>query len=170
MRLLGLDPGLRRTGWGVIEADDNRLGFIAAGTIVVDAAPPLADRLARLFQELQAVIAEHRPAAAAVEETFLNSNPESTLKLGHARGVALLAPALAGIPVAAYAARLIKKTVVGTGRADKRQVQAMIGVLLPGSRVVGADAADALAAAICHAHHAETALRWTGQTSLEVRP
>jgi crossover junction endodeoxyribonuclease RuvC len=170
MRLLGLDPGLRRTGWGVIEADGNRLGFIAAGTIVVDAAPPLAERLARLFQGLQAVIEAHRPAAAAVEETFLNSNPESTLKLGHARGVALLAPALAGIPVAAYAARLIKKTVVGTGRADKRQVQAMIGVLLPGSRVVGADAADALAAAICHAHHAETAARWSGQTNLEVRP
>lgn len=159
MRLLGLDPGLRTTGWGIVEAVDNRLSFVAEGQVTSRPDRPLAQRLAELHDGLQAVLAEWRPAEAAVEETFVNRNPTSTLKLGQARGVALLVPALAGLVVAEYAPNLVKKTVVGTGHAGKEQVQMMVRTLLPGCLADGADAADALAVAICHAHHRQTALR-----------
>lgn len=153
MRLLGLDPGLNRTGWGVIEVEANRLVYVADGVVESDAGRPLAVRLAALYEGIVGVIAEFRPGEAAVEETFVNANGQSTLKLGHARGVALLAPAQSGLPVAEYAARLVKKSIVGTGRAEKDQVAHMVRCLLPGARIAGADAADALAVAICHAHH-----------------
>lgn len=153
MRLLGLDPGLNRTGWGVIESVANRLIYVADGVIESDATDTLADRLAVLHAGVVRVIAEHKPEEAAVEETFVNVNGQSTLKLGHARGVVLLAPAQAGLPVAEYAARLVKKSIVGTGRAEKNQIGHMVRCLLPGARIAGADAADALAVAICHAHH-----------------
>lgn len=153
IRILGVDPGLRRTGWGVIDSAGSRLSFVAAGVIVPDESATLADRLAGLHRGLLAVIADHAPQEAAVEETFVNANPASTLKLGQARGVAMLTPALAGLLVAEYAANLVKKTVVGAGHAEKRQIQAMIAVLLPKATYKGADAADALAIAICHAQH-----------------
>ncbi len=152
MLILGLDPGLATTGWGIVSAQGNRLSHIANGQIASDAKAPLAERLLTLDVGLNAVIAEHRPTHAAVEEVFVNANPQSTLKLGQARGVCLLAAARAGLPVAEYAARLVKKAVVGTGGAEKRQVQAMLAILLPGVKPAGADAADALAVAICHAH------------------
>lgn len=160
MRLLGLDPGLRRTGWGIIEVEGNRLGFVAAGAIATDSAAGLALRLNHLFSALIDMIDQHAPLEAAVEETFMNKNAQSALKLGQARGVVLLAPARIGIPVSEYSANLIKKTVVGTGHAAKEQIQMMVKTLLPTSNVgADADAADALAVAICHAHHRETALR-----------
>lgn len=159
MRLLGIDPGLQRTGWGIIDAVGTRLSHVANGVVASDGSKPVAERLAELYEGLAAVIATHRPVAAAVEETFVNKNPTSTLKLGLARGVALLAPARAGLPVGEYPANLIKKTVVGAGHADKRQIQAMVRVLLPGCQIAGPDAADALAVAICHAHHG-TARDW----------
>lgn len=159
IRILGVDPGLRRTGWGVIAAEGARLSFVAAGTIQPDEAQPLAQRLAALHEGLAAVIAVHLPHEAAVEETFVNTNAASTLKLGQARGVAMLVPALAGLQVAEYATNLVKKTVVGAGHAEKRQIQAMIAVLLPKASVKGADAADALAVAICHAQHRGAAAR-----------
>jgi crossover junction endodeoxyribonuclease RuvC len=152
MRLLGVDPGLRFTGWGVVDIDGNRLRHVANG-VVKSGKGELAQRLVRLHQGLQEVVATHRPDAAAVEETFVNKDGQSTLKLGQARGIALLVPALAGIPVAEYAANSVKKSVVGYGHADKDQVGHMIGVLLPGALVESPDAADALAVAICHAHH-----------------
>ncbi len=154
MRLLGLDPGLIRTGWGVIDADGNRLRYVACGLIAVPAADSLALRLAGLFRGLNDVLDRFAPGAAAVEESFVNRNPASTLKLGLARGVVLLAPAARGLPVFEYAANLIKKSVTGAGHAEKRQVEAMVRRLLPGSCADSSDAADALACAICHAHHA----------------
>jgi crossover junction endodeoxyribonuclease RuvC len=155
MRILGLDPGLGRTGWGVVESQGNRLQGIAAGVLISgEAGDRLADRLASLFRGVQAVLAEWQPDVAAVEETFVNSNPRSALKLGQARGVVLMAPAYVRLPVFEYAANTIKKSVVGAGHADKKQVQAMINRLLPTLPVSQADAADALAVAICHAHHA----------------
>jgi len=153
MRVLGIDPGLRRLGWGIIEAESGRLSHVANGTVTSTAEQPLATRLRQLFDGLEAVLAEFAPAEAAVEETFVNRNPNSTLKLGQARGVALLVPARAGIPVAEYAANRIKKAVVGVGHADKRQIAVMVGMLLPGVAIRGPDAADALAVAICHAHY-----------------
>ena len=153
MRLLGLDPGLGATGWGVIEFDRGRLAFIACGVVVTDTGRPLAARLVQLASGLEAVLAAHQPDEAAVEETFVNRNAVSTLRLGQARGIALLVPARAGLPVAEYLPNLVKKTVVGNGHAAKEQVQMMVGVLLPGARARSADAADALAVAICHAHH-----------------
>ncbi len=159
MRIIGLDPSLTCTGWGVIEAQGNRLTHIANGQIKTDAKAPLAIRLLEIDTALAAVIVEHRPETGAVEEVFVNQNGQSTLKLGQARGVCLLALARAGLPVAEYATRLVKQAVVGTGGADKTQVQAMLKVLLPGASVAGADAADALAVAIAHAHHAGTAAR-----------
>ncbi len=153
MRLIGIDPGLGCTGWGVIRADGNRLAHIANGQIRTDAKAPLAARLAALHEALCAVIAEHRPEAAAVEEVFVNENPQSTLKLAHARGVILLACARAQLPVAEYAARFVKKAVTGVGNGSKDQVRFMIERLLPGVKVAGPDAADALAVAITHAHH-----------------
>ena len=156
MILIGLDPGLQKTGWGVIEADGNRLRHIANGCVISRAADPLSDRLCQLHDALQAVIAAHRPDGAAVEETFVNANPQSTLKLGQARGVVLLVAARAGLPVAEYATTFVKKAIVGTGGADKRQVRAMVERLLPGAQVGGEDEADALAVAICHAHMARS--------------
>lgn len=156
MRLLGLDPGLRHTGWGVIDAAGNRLSHVAAGVVHSRDDAPLAERLAALHAQLDALIDRYAPDAAAVEETFVNKNPASTLRLGMARGVALLVPAARGIPVFEYATNLVKKSVVGAGHADKIQVQMMVRRLLPGAEG-GADASDALAVAICHAHHAATA-------------
>ncbi|MBH9536303.1 crossover junction endodeoxyribonuclease RuvC [Novosphingopyxis sp. YJ-S2-01] len=153
MLILGLDPSLSCTGWGVIRAEGNRLTHIANGQVKTDAKRPLAERLVQIDAALAEVIAAHRPQAAAVEDVFVNANPQSTLKLGQARGVVLLAAAKAGLPVHEYAARLVKKSVVGTGGADKSQVQAMLKILLPGAKAAGADAADALAVAITHAHH-----------------
>jgi crossover junction endodeoxyribonuclease RuvC len=157
--ILGIDPGLGTTGWGIIAAVGNRLSHIANGQIATDPKAPLAERLVVLDAGLTDVIALHAPEAAAVEEVFVNANPQSTLKLGQARGVCLLAAARGGMPVAEYAARLVKKAVVGTGGAEKAQVQAMLKILLPGAKVSGPDAADALAVAICHAHHAGTQSR-----------
>ncbi len=152
MILIGLDPGLQSTGWGVIEAQGNRLRHVANGQVKSRADDALGQRLTQLFEALEAIIAEHRPAAAAVEETFVNQNPRSTLKLGQARGVAMLAAARSGIVVGEYAPNAIKKAVVGVGHADKDQVHAMVKRLLPGVEIAGADAADALAVAIAHAH------------------
>jgi len=160
MRLIGLDPGLRHTGWGVIDTAGNRLSHVADGVVHSRDGRPLAERLVDLFRQLNDILAAYEPAAAAVEETFVNKNPTSTLKLGLARGVALLVPALAGLAVAEYPANLVKKSVVGAGHAGKEQVQAMVRILLPGCLTETTDAADALAVAICHAHHAETAARW----------
>jgi len=159
MRLLGLDPGLRRTGWGVIDAEGNRLRYVACGLIAVPEKGSLAGRLAALFRALNETLDRFAPDQAAVEESFANQNPASTLKLGLARGVVILAPAERGIPVFEYAANLIKKSVTGAGHAEKRQVEAMVRKLLPGADVESADAADALATAICHAHHAATRRR-----------
>lgn len=158
MRLIGLDPGLRLTGWGVIDVDGNRLRHVAHGAVKVPGDQTLAERLCMLFESIAAVIETQKPAEAAVEETFVNVNPGSTLKLGQARGVVMLAPARAGLPVFEYSANLVKKSVVGAGHAEKQQVAMMVGRLLPGV-VATADAADALAVAICHAHHRATARR-----------
>jgi crossover junction endodeoxyribonuclease RuvC len=160
MRIVGLDPGLRHTGWGVIDVSGNRLSHVASG--VADAATdaPLAARLVSLFRQLNEMLDRFRPDEAAVEESFVNKNPASTLKLGLARGVVLLAPAERGLKVAEYSANLVKKSVVGAGHAEKAQVQMMVRQLLPGSAAGAADAADALAVAICHAHHAETRRLW----------
>ena len=157
MKVLGLDPGLGTTGWGLIEADGNRLAHVANGQIKTDPLMPLPQRLATLAGVLEALLAEHRPDAAAVEEVFVNKNPQSTLKLGQARGVALMCAARAGMAVGEYAPSLVKKAVVGTGGADKAQVHAMVARLLPGAKIAGADAADALAVAITHVHHLATA-------------
>ena len=152
MLILGLDPSLTCTGWGIIAKSGNRLTHVANGQVRTDPSASLPDRLVALDRELTAVIMAHRPDCAAVEEVFVNKNPQSTLKLGQARGVALLAAARAGLPVSEYATRLVKKAIVGTGAAEKAQVQAMLKVLLPAAKVTGADAADALAVAIAHAH------------------
>lgn len=155
--ILGLDPGLGTTGWGLIRAEGNRLSHVANGQLKTDAKAPLPQRLAHLDAMLAALVADHAPDGAAVEEVFVNSNPQSTLKLAHARGVAIAAVARAGLDVGEYAPRLVKKAVVGTGTAEKVQVHAMIARLLPGTKIAGADAADALAVAICHAHHLASA-------------
>jgi crossover junction endodeoxyribonuclease RuvC len=160
--VLGLDPGLGTTGWGVIRAEGNRLSHIANGRLKTDTAAPLARRLAHLDTMLAALLADHGPQAAAVEEVFVNTNPQSTLKLAHARGIVLLGVARVGIDPGEYAARLVKKAVVGTGGAEKAQVHAMVARLLPGVTIAGADAADALAVAICHAHHLASARRQVG--------
>lgn len=152
MRLIGLDPGLGKTGWGVIEAAEGRLRHVANGIFRTRADLPVGERLVTLFDGISRVIAEHAPAGAAVEETFVNRNPQSALRLGLARGVVLLAPARAGLPVAEYAANQVKKSVVGAGHASKVQVMMMIQTLLPQADIAGEDAADALAVAICHAH------------------
>jgi crossover junction endodeoxyribonuclease RuvC len=159
MRILGLDPGLGTTGWGLIQAEGNRLSHLANGQLKTDTDAPLPQRLASLAAQLEALIAEQRPDAAAVEEVFVNKNPQSTLKLGQARGVVIMTAARAGIDVGEYAARLVKKAVVGVGNAEKTQVHAMVARLLPGVKVAGPDAADALAVAITHAHHLATARR-----------
>ena len=152
MLILGLDPSLSCTGWGVIRAEGSRIAHCANGQIKTDAKAPTAERLAALQLGLSAIIADHRPDRAAAEEIFVNKNPQSTLKLAQARGVVLAACGLAGLAVNEHAARLVKKAVVGTGGADKAQVQAMLKILLPGATIAGADAADALAVAIADAH------------------
>lgn len=154
--ILGLDPGLGTTGWGVIAAQGNRLSHIANGQITTDPKIALASRLLKLDLELTDIMLEYRPEACAVEEVFVNNNPQSTLKLGQARGVVLLGASRSGLEIGEYSARSVKKSVVGVGKADKQQVQAMIRILLPGVQLAGADAADALAVAITHAHHRQT--------------
>lgn len=153
IRIIGIDPGLRRTGWGIIESDGVRLAYVASGYVVSDKDDALAFRLRSIFEGLTGVILSFQPHEAAVEETFVNENARATLKLGQARGMALLAPALKGLKVAEYQPNLIKKTVTGTGHGEKRQVQAMVGFLLPKAKFENADEADALAIAICHANH-----------------
>jgi crossover junction endodeoxyribonuclease RuvC len=153
IRIIGIDPGLRTTGWGIIESQGSRLSFIACGCVRSDDRLSTAARLRQLHEGLSAIIAKHTPHEAAVEETFVNRDPQSALKLGHARGIALAVPALAGLEVAEYAANLIKKTVVGAGHAEKTQVAMMVRILLPKSDAATADAADALAVAITHAQH-----------------
>jgi crossover junction endodeoxyribonuclease RuvC len=155
--VLGLDPGLGTTGWGLIQADGNRLSHIANGQLKTDTAAPLPERLADLYRQLEDLLARYRPDAAAVEEVFVNKNPQSTLKLGQARGVALMCAAKAGIAVGEYAPTLVKKAVVGTGGAEKAQVHAMVSRLVPGAKIAGPDASDALAVAITHAHHLASA-------------
>ncbi len=159
MLILGLDPGLGTTGWGLIRAEGNRLSHIANGQLKTESAVSLPRRLAHLDAMLTALIADRAPDEAAVEEVFVNANPQSTLKLGQARGVVICAAARGGLEIGEYAARLVKKAVVGTGGAEKVQVHAMVARLLPGVKIAGADAADALAVAICHAHHRATATR-----------
>ncbi len=153
IRIIGIDPGLRRTGWGIIESDGVRLTYVASGHVTSGNDDPLAYRLRTLFEGIVGVIASFKPLEAAVEETFVNENAKATLKLGQARGMALLAPAMKGLRVAEYPPNLVKKTVVGAGHAEKRQIQAMIGFLLPKAKFDSADEADALAIAICHASH-----------------
>ena len=152
-RVIGFDPGLRVTGWGIVDAHGSRLVHVANGEIKPDPKAGTADRLAELFAGLSQVIEEFRPDTAAVEETFVHRSPGAALKLGMARGAALVASANAGLPVTEYAARSVKKALVGAGGADKSQVQYMIGILLPGCNPAGPDAADALAVAVAHAHH-----------------
>ncbi|WP_026605609.1 crossover junction endodeoxyribonuclease RuvC [Methylocapsa acidiphila] len=151
IRIIGIDPGLRRTGWGVIESCGSRLIYVACGAVRSNEKAALSERLRELHDGLAAVISAYAPAEAAVEETFVNRDPQSALKLGQARGIALLAPARAGLPVAEYAANLIKKTIVGAGHAEKAQVAMMVKFLLPASDAASADAADALAVALTHA-------------------
>lgn len=152
-RILGIDPGLRKCGWGVIETEGNRLRYIASGTLTPPIDGALANRLALLFEGVGALIHKYNPDETAVEETFVNKGARSALLLGQARGVVLMTPASMGLPVSEYSANLVKKSVVGSGHAEKEQIQMMIKILLPTADVKGADAADALAIAICHAHH-----------------
>ncbi len=159
MKILGLDPGLGTTGWGLIAAEGNRLSHLANGEFTTTTSDPLPRRLAQIADQLEALLAEHRPDGAAVEEVFANKNPQSTLKLGQARGVTLMLAARSGLTVGEYAARLVKKAVVGNGNAEKVQVHAMVARLLPGVKIAGPDAADALAVAITHAHHLASARR-----------
>lgn len=151
--IIGIDPGLRHTGWGLIRQEGNRLSYLAAGRISPDADLPMASRLCVLVEQLTDIIRQYQPDAGAIEEAFVNKNAASALKLGQARGVAMLALAQGGLEVAEYAANRIKQSVTGYGHADKNQIQTMIGMLLPGSGKLAADAADALAVAITHAHH-----------------
>jgi crossover junction endodeoxyribonuclease RuvC len=152
-RIIGIDPGLRRTGWGIVTIEGSRLSYIACGAVEPSPKADLADRLAAIHEGLRQVIHDHAPDEAAVEETFLNKDPRSTLKLGAARGVAMLVPAQAGLKVAEYAPNQVKKSVVGAGHAEKEQIRMMVKVLLPKAEFRTDDMADALAIAICHAHH-----------------
>ena len=158
IRILGIDPGLRKTGWGVVVSEGSKLSFLACGCIESDGNLSLGERLRQLHEGIGKVIAAHKPHEAAVEETFVNRDPQSALKLGQARGIALVVPSLAGLSVAEYAANLVKKSIVGAGHAEKGQIQMMVRILLPAADFKGADAADALAIAICHAHHRKSAL------------
>lgn len=157
VRIIGIDPGLRRTGWGVIEADGNRLIYVACGSVEPPDDLPLSSRLLAIHEGLTAVLSNHHPMEAAVEQTFVNKDGVATLKLGQARGIAMLAPAMFGISVAEYAPNQVKKTVVGAGHADKQQIAMMLKILLPKAEPPSADAADALAIAITHAHHRQSA-------------
>jgi len=158
IRILGIDPGLRRTGWGLVEIDGNRLSFIACGSVATDDRAVLASRLLAIYEGLVCVVDEFRPDEAAVEATFVNKDAAATLKLGQARGIAMLVPAKTGVLVAEYAPNLVKKTIVGTGHGDKAQVRMMIGVLLPKADPCSEDAADALAVAVTHAHHRQSVI------------
>lgn len=158
IRILGIDPGLRRTGWGLILVDGNRLSFLACGSIATADHAPLASRLVTIHDGLQQVIAIHAPHEAAVEATFVNKDAAATLKLGQARGIAMLVPAIAGLAVAEYAPNLVKKTIVGAGHAEKVQIRVMVKVLLPKADPQSTDAADALAIAVTHAHHRSSLL------------
>lgn len=155
-RIVGIDPGLRHTGWGVIEQHENRLSYIACGTIHTKQSDSMADRLATLHHGISDILARFCPNEVAVEETFINTNALSSLKLGHARGAIMVTVSLAGLSPKEYAATQVKKSVVGVGRAEKEQVEMMVKMLLPGAKIDSADAADALAVAICHAHHHTT--------------
>jgi crossover junction endodeoxyribonuclease RuvC len=157
LRILGIDPGLRRTGWGVIESEGNRLVFVGCGSVESPDSLPLASRLLAIHDGLAAVLRDFAPGEAAVEQTFVNKDGVATLKLGQARGVAMLAPAMFGIPVSEYAPNKVKKTVVGAGHADKNQIAVMLKILLPRAEPASPDAADALAIAITHAHHRSSA-------------
>ena len=157
IRIIGIDPGLRRTGWGIVEADGVRLVYVASGLITSNAEDDLAYRLRELYEGLVAVIATFSPQEAAVEETFVNKDARATLKLGQARGMAMLAPAQKGLRIAEYSPNVVKKTVTGTGHGEKRQIAAMVGFLLPKATFDSADEADALAIAICHASHRQSA-------------
>ncbi|HYB05993.1 MAG TPA: crossover junction endodeoxyribonuclease RuvC [Methyloceanibacter sp.] len=152
IRIIGIDPGLRRTGWGIIDSDGVRLAFVACGSVISDDGEPLGVRLRQLFDGLQEVLARLSPLEAAIEQTFVNSGASATLKLGQARGIAMLVPALLGVTIAEYAPNAIKKTVVGAGHGDKRQIRAMVARLLPSAVPDSTDAADGLAIAITHAH------------------
>ncbi len=167
IRLIGLDPGLRFTGWGVIDVDGNRLRHVADGVIATDGEDSVPERLKTLHDALMALLARLTPDEAAVEETYINRGGASSLKLGYARGVVLLAPALAGLPVTEYGAKTVKKSVVGTGNADKNQVETMVRRLLPAAMVKRADASDALAVAICHAHHRASRSIWAAQGTVQ---
>ncbi|MEQ1936769.1 crossover junction endodeoxyribonuclease RuvC [Mesorhizobium sp. CN5-321] len=156
IRIIGIDPGLRRTGWGVVESLGNSLRFVGAGTVRSDDKAPLAARLCQLHDGLAGVLRDAAPDEAAVEQTFVNKDASATLKLGQARGIAMLVPALAGLAVAEYAPNAVKKTVIGVGHGDKKQIHMMVKVLLPKASFDGDDAADALAIAICHAHHRQS--------------
>lgn len=157
IRIIGIDPGLRRTGWGVVETLGNSLRFVASGTVRSDDKADLASRLCQLHDGLSAVVHAHMPHEAAVEATFVNKDATATLKLGQARGVAMLVPALAGLAVAEYAPNAVKKAVIGVGHGEKRQIHMMVRVLMPKATFDGDDAADALAVAVCHAHHRQSA-------------
>ena len=159
MRILGIDPGLRTLGWGVIESHGSRLSHVANGLCKSDGSDDLADRLLSLYRQLTTVVQTHAPDAAAVEQTFVNKDGAGTLKLGQARGIAMLVPAQAGLAIGEYAPNKVKKTVVGVGHAEKAQVMHMVCLQLPGCNPAGPDAADALAIAICHAHHMGSAMR-----------
>ena len=153
VRIIGLDPGLRNTGWGVVESEGSRLSYIAYGAVHSDVDAPLAERLLQIHSQLISVLKEFLPDEAAIEETFVNKDARATLKLGQARGAVMLAPAICHIPVSEYAPNVIKKTVVGAGHAEKDQVKHMVKLLLPRAVMKTADSVDALAIAICHAHH-----------------
>ena len=170
MRVLGLDPGLRRTGWGIVEATGNRLRYMASGAVATDARKSTAARLTQLYEGVLKIIDEHRPHCAAVEEVFVNKNPGTTLKLGQARGVVMLAPAMRGLEISEYSTNLIKKSVVGSGHAQKEQIAVMLRMLLPGAAHDDPDASDALAAAICHIHLAGTRALWVASPTTATRP
>lgn len=153
IRIIGIDPGLRHTGWGVIDTVGNNLKYIAAGTIRSDVKRDLSSRLSQLYEGLSTIIHQFMPIEAAVEQTFVNKDATATLKLGQARGIALLAPAQAGLPVSEYAPNSIKKAVIGVGHGEKQQIHMMVKVLMPRADFDSSDAADALAIAICHAHN-----------------
>ncbi|WP_419908781.1 crossover junction endodeoxyribonuclease RuvC [Hoeflea sp.] len=155
-RIIGIDPGLRRTGWGMVESLGNTLRFVGSGTVRSDGKCDLATRLCQLHDGLSEILHEHKPHEAAVEATFVNKDATATLKLGQARGIAMLVPALAGLPVSEYAPNAVKKSVIGVGHGDKKQIHMMVNVLLPKARFDADDAADALAIAICHAHHRQS--------------
>jgi len=158
IRILGIDPGLRRTGWGMVVIYGNRLSYVACGSLATDDKAALAMRLLSIHDGLRQVVCDHAPDEAAVEATFVSKDGSATLKLGQARGIAMLVPAIAGLPVAEYAPNLVKKTIVGAGHCEKAQIRMMVGVLLPKAAPQSDDAADALAIAVCHAHHRQSAV------------